>query len=195
MLFRKSKKTDADLLARYQRKNDMQALGELYERYMEMVYGTCLKYLKNPEKAEDAVMGIFEQVSQKAKKHNIKDFRPWLYVFTKNYCLMQLRKKEITQNFEPHLMQSDESLHPLFENPSEDKEIQLGHLEDCIETLPAQQKQCIDLFYLQEQSYKVIAEGLDLPLGKVRSYIQNGRRNLKNCMETKMEKERHEADG
>ena len=78
MLFRKSKKTDAELLARYQSKSDMQALGELYQRYMEMVYGTCLKYLKSPEKAEDAVMGIFEQLSQKIKKHDVKDFRPWL---------------------------------------------------------------------------------------------------------------------
>lgn len=171
----------------------MEILGQLYERYLDLLYGLCLKYLKSPEAAEDAVMSIFEQLPEKVKKHEIKSFRPWIYVLAKNYCLMQLRKKEIITPIEPAIMQSDESLHPLIEEDTQDREQVLQQLEDCIDQLQEKQKSCIQLFYLEGQSYKEVASKLGLEIGKVRSYIQNGRRNLKNCMESKTETA-HETD-
>jgi RNA polymerase sigma-70 factor (ECF subfamily) len=107
---------------------------------------------------------------------------------------MQLRKKQITVPFAPEVMQSDESMHPIFEETEEQDEIKLQHLENCLETLPTKQKTCVDLFYLQGQSYKEIANTQALPVGTVRSNIQNGRRNLKNCIEAKLEKEDHETE-
>lgn len=172
----------------------MEALGLLFDRYLEMLYGVCLKYLKSPEAAEDAVMSIFEQLPPKLKKHEVKDFRPWVYVLAKNYCLMQLRKKKIIVPVAPELMQSEEVMHPIFENPGDMKEIQLQHLENCMEALPLKQKSCVDLFYLQGFSYKEIAAQQILTVGKVRSNIQNGRRNLKNCIEANLEKQDHEAE-
>ena len=183
MRFRNRKKSDADLLTLYRQKGDMEALGILYDRYLELIFGVCLKYFKNPERAEDAVMEIFEELVKKARKHEVKEFRPWLYVLAKNYCLMQLRKKEILQPIEPGLMQSEDFLHPIIENGQEEREETFQSLEKCIEKLAPQQKECIDLFYLKGQSYKEIASNLPLEIGKVRSHIQNGRRNLKNCME------------
>lgn len=194
MLFRKNKEqSDADLLTLYLNKGKMEALGRLFDRYLEMLYGVCLKYLKSPEAAEDAVMNIFEQLPAKLKKHDVKDFRPWVYVLAKNHCLMQLRKKQIIVPVAPELMQSEEVVHPLFEDPNELKEIQLQRLEHCLETLPLKQKTCVDLFYLQGLTYKAIATQQELPIGTVRSNIQNGRRNLKNCIEAKV-KEDHETE-
>ncbi|GAB5555035.1 MAG: sigma-70 family RNA polymerase sigma factor [Saprospiraceae bacterium] len=195
MLFKKNKEqSDADLLAHYLEKGRMDALGQLFDRYLEMLYGVCLKYLKSPEAAEDAVMSIFEQLPPKLKKHKVKDFRPWVYVLAKNHCLMELRKKKIIVPVAPELMQSEEVVHPIFESPNDQKEIQLQHLEHCMEELPPKQKFCVDLFYLQGLSYKEIAAQQTLAVGKVRSNIQNGRRNLKNCIEAKLEKENHEAE-
>jgi RNA polymerase sigma-70 factor (ECF subfamily) len=56
-------------------------------------------------------------------------------------------------------------------------------LEKCIETLGDEQKQCVKLFYLQEKCYKEITESTGFDMNKVKSYIQNGKRNLKICME------------
>lgn len=178
---RPQQQTDAELVARYQDSGDLNVLGVLYERYVELVYGVCLKYFKDTGMAEDAVMNIFEELVVKAKKYEIKNFRPWLHVLTKNHCLMKLRKKKIVVSFDPQLMQSDEIVHPNYGESSENGEEKA--LKGCIEKLPDEQKQCVTWFYLEEKSYKDIAKMTNLELGKVRSYIQNGRRNLKNCME------------
>ena len=80
--------SDEELLSKYRQQSDMQALGQLYDRYLELTYGVCLKYLKSASRAEDAVMHIFEELSEKVLKHDIKQFRSWLYVLAKNHCLM-----------------------------------------------------------------------------------------------------------
>ena len=176
--------SDENLLAHYQKSGDLQLLGTLYSRYTELVYGVCLKYLKQDETAADAVMEIFEELIQKAKKHDIAQFRPWLYVLAKNHCLMRLRKagQNFTVSFDPGLMYSLELLHPDAEDLP-DREMMLKKLENCIEKLSDQQKDCVRLFYFEDRSYKDIADGMQVDLNIVRSHIQNGRRNLKNCVE------------
>jgi RNA polymerase sigma-70 factor (ECF subfamily) len=184
-LFKPKAETSSDeaLLAHFQQSGDLQVLGTLYSRYTELIYGVCLKYFKEEEAAADGVMDIFEELVQKAKKHEIDKFRPWLYVLAKNHCLMRLRKagQNLTVSFDPGLMYSLDLLHPEQEEQAE-REIVLKKLETCIEKLPDQQKDCVRLFYLEDRSYKDIAEGMRLDLNLVRSHIQNGRRNLKNCM-------------
>jgi len=192
--FKKSKKDwqDEELLELYQTEGSLDDLGMLYDRYIELDYGVCLKYFKAPQKAEDAVMAIFEQLIAKAKTHSIQQFKSWLYVLSKNYCLMELRKgqKNLTVSFDPSLMQSVDKRH-LKEDYIENG--YLKFLKPCMEALPEQQKRCIKLFYLEGSSYKEIAVQQNLPLGKIRSFIQNGRRNLKNCLE-KHEKAASEED-
>jgi RNA polymerase sigma-70 factor (ECF subfamily) len=180
---RPDERSDADLLAAYRQGGDTTPLGELYARYMELVYGLCLKYLKDEGKAEDAVMGIFEELVRKTKEHEVNNFRSWLYVLAKNYCLMQLRKekKNLTVSFEPEFVQSVDQRHHTIELDNENGELE--QLEDCLQQLNVQQKRCVQLFYLEGKSYKEIAESEEQPLGTVRSHIQNGRRNLRICME------------
>lgn len=177
--------SDEELLNLYLKSDDLSHLGVLFQRYMELTFGVCLKYLKDEALAEDAVMNIFEEVAQKVKKHEIAAFRGWLYVLSKNHCLMKLRKdkKHLSVNITPENMYSAEEMHPLDE-PSEAEERE-KHLIDCLETLTALQKECVDLFYYKGYSYKEIAEIKDEEVGKIRSHIQNGRRNLKICIENK----------
>lgn len=158
----------------------MESLGLLYQRYLELVYGVCLKYLQDTAAAEDATMDIFTELVRKLPNQQIRSWRPWLYVFTKNHCLMALRKQKSAGRFKAdpeEIMQSEPILHP-FTEENDQKEKTFRNLEICLETLVAEQKRCIRLFYLEEKSYKEIARQTDWPLGSVRSYIQNGRRNL-----------------
>lgn len=177
---------DKEMLALYKATGDMQVLAELYQRYMDLLYGVCLKYLKDTDSAKDAVMQIFEELVRKLNKHEVDNFKSWLYTLAKNYCLMQLRtpKNLKTIEFKGDLMQSAEEVHL---NGMLTKEENFQKLEKCLQTLSAEQKIAVELFYLQEKCYKEIAEITGIEWNKVRSYIQNGRRNLKICMEAKQD--------
>jgi len=177
--------SDEELLQRYQQSGRMDWLVELYGRYAELVYGLSLKYLKGEQQAEDAVMSVFEQLVEKARKHEIQHFRSWLYVLAKNHCLMQLRRagQQREQSTAPDLMQSADTRHLTIEWPEE--ALEKKALQDCLPTLPEQQRACIEAFYLQGYTYKEIAADRAEPVGKVRSHIQNGRRNLRICIEKK----------
>ena len=177
-----SSEDDNSLVARYKKEGDLKVLAALYQRYMDLVYGVCLKYLHEPEKSKDAVMTIFEELLAKLKTHEPENFRGWLYTLSKNHCLMQLRtpRNLKTTEFNADFMQIEESWHL---NGELEKEDQFNQLKQCLDTLASDQKLAVSLFYLEQKSYQQIAETTGLEWNKVRSYIQNGRRNLKICME------------
>ncbi|MFM2359601.1 MAG: hypothetical protein RLY16_1594 [Bacteroidota bacterium] len=177
--------TDQELIIAFKANADKVALSELYQRYMDLVFGVCLKYLKEPELCKDAVMDIYEQLNHKLLRHEVENFKSWLHVLARNHCLMQLRsvKNIKTTEFDGNVMQSAENEH--LRNEAFQKEQQLSELEDCIQQLPNDQKSSIELFFLQEKCYNEIAEITGHDWNKVRSYIQNGKRNLKICMDKK----------
>ena len=174
--------TDEELLLLIKKNSGQDVLAKLYLRYTDLVYGTCLKYLKDGEAAKDAVMNIYLELVQKLPNHEVQNFKSWLYVLAKNHCLMQLRsaKKMVTVEFQPGLMQSEdfEHLDTVLQREQDFKKLEL-----CLERLPEEQKQSIKLFYLENKCYNEIVEQTGIDWGKVRSLIQNGRRNLKICME------------
>ena len=174
--------TDKELVALYKESGDMAVLGELYQRYMELVYGVCLKYYKEPETAKDSVMQIFEELVHKLKKHEVDNFKGWLHQVAKNHCLMQLRtpKNMKTVEFKSEFVQSEENVHL---NGVLEKEENFVKMEYCLGTLAEEQRETIKLFYLEGKCYNEIVEITGQEWNLVRSLIQNGRRNLKNCME------------
>jgi RNA polymerase sigma factor (sigma-70 family) len=174
--------TDAELILEYKAAGDLHVLAQLYQRYMDLVYGVCLKYLKDPEQAKDAVMQIFEQLIEKLKKHEVENFRGWLYQLAKNHCLMQLRSRKNLRTVEvpPSLMQSEENVHL---NGVLEKEENFKQLEYCLATLSEDQRKAVQLFYIEGKCYNEIVELMGQNWSQVRSFIQNGRRNLKICME------------
>lgn len=173
---------DKELIEQYKLSGSLDILGQLYQRYMELVYGVCLKYMKEPEDAKDCVLNIFEELVNKLKKHDVDNFKGWLYQLTKNHCLMRLRKqKTVPVNIDLSFMQSEETIH--LEDVLE-KEENFKQMQYCLSQLNSQQRQVIELFYLKNKCYKEISEITAIEVNKVRSFIQNGRRNLKICMET-----------
>lgn len=174
--------TDEELLLRYREKGDVKILGRLYDPYMPLVFGVCLKYLKDREESKDAVMQIFEKLVVVLRSHQVEHFRSWLYVTARNHCLMQIRasKNKKFQEFDGSAMESADSLHP---DDALEAELNMSRLERCLEELINEQKECVRLFYLQQKCYKEITVITGFDDNKVKSYIQNGKRNLKICME------------
>ena len=176
--------TDAELLDYYYADKNQEWIGILLERYTLLLLGVCMKYLKDETESKDCVQQIFLKVLTEVSKYRIDYFKSWLYMVAKNHCLMRLRDKgskgtkELTEH---HLVHTESARHELIEN-----EQTYDLLEDAIQELNDEQRQCVILFYLKKKSYQQIAEKTGYSLLQVKSYIQNGKRNLKIILEKKM---------
>jgi len=177
--------SDDELLKQFIQTSRQELLGQLYARYVPLVYGLCLKYLGKIEDAEDAVSDIYEELVQKIHKYQVVNFKTWLYSVAKNHCFQVLRKEKnrFFEDIDTHVMESDEFEHLL--NVSEDQEKE-NALNYCLTTLPDEQRQCVVHFFFEDFSYADIVEKTGFALNKVKSYIQNGKRNLKICILKKM---------
>lgn len=180
-------KPDEWLIDKFKDSGDLEFLGNLYERYMHLVYGVCLKYLKDRDASQDAVMQIFEKLILELPKREIENFKPWLHVITKNYCLMQLRTQKSQLAHREKIVESAdifmESSYEMHHNNETVLEQDITALKKCIDELKDGQKECIKLFYLEECCYQEIADQTNFEIKKVKSFIQNGKRNLKICMD------------
>lgn len=191
MFFRRniSRLTDEELLSEFNRTGNSDYFGELYNRYTPLLYGVCLKYLNDADRAQDAVMQLFENLLPKVSNYEIGVFRTWLHSVVKNHCLQILRKesREIVVDFNVNIMESDDILH-LLDDEEPDSE-RMEALKRCMEKLPEEQKISITSFFIEEMSYADIVETTGYTLSRVKSYIQNGKRNLKICIERQIKNE------
>lgn len=175
------------MLLEYRNTGNLEILGRLYEKYMPLVFGLCLKYFKDEEQSKDGVMQIFEELVKKLKVHEVINFKSWLYTLSRNHCLMAIRsasKHEFVE-IEENVMENGAFVHLDIDEAREGK---LHVMEKCIQQLPAEQKETISLFYLEQKCYKDVSDITGYDLNKVKSYIQNGKRNLKICIEKNSEK-------
>lgn len=180
--------SDEDLLQRYAKTKDQKWISQLFGRYVQLIYGVCLRYNADVRQAEDYTMEIYEKVVVKAQSHQIKQFKSWVYVLSKNYCLEQIRKMtgRKIESFDPAFMQ----LRAEYRLTDEDSDRALNEekyklIDDCLKQLTDLQKKSIQLFYYQNKTYVEIADIIESEVSQVRSYLQNGRRNMKKCVERK----------
>ena len=178
--------SDKKLISLYKEKGRKDIVGELYKRYTQFVFLVSMKYLKEEESSKDSVMQIFEKLFDDLLNHNIDNFKSWLYMVTRNHCLMKLRKdqtdfkkrtefKKDSQSF----MENGEDSHHMGNN---DSEVKIKTVQDAVNQLNNEQKECVKLFYLEGKSYAEVADITDYSIKNVKSYIQNGKRNLKNIL-------------
>jgi len=175
--------TDQEIIALYRKDKNPERIGILFDRYTHLVFGVCLKYLKNEEDSKDAVMQIFENLVIDLLNHDVENFKSWLYTLTRNHCLMQLRKNQTILKYKTNelyklqesVMESADYIHL---NNEKDLDQMLEKLSIGIGLLAKEQSECIELMYIKEKSYKEIAYLTGYDLKQVKSYIQNGKRNL-----------------
>ncbi|MDD3787439.1 MAG: sigma-70 family RNA polymerase sigma factor [Petrimonas sp.] len=164
-------------------KNGRQAtyFHELYRRYIPMLYGLCLKYFGNEPDAQDAGMDLFESLNEKIANYEITNFHSWLYTVAKNHCLLKLRneKRAFFVNIDETVVENSDFFTLLDEEKTNDKK---SALEFCMNELGEEQRKSIEFFYYENKSYADIVDLTGYTLQKVKSYIQNGKRNLKNCI-------------
>lgn len=177
-----AQKNDQELIENYRQNADKKFIGELFKRYTGFVFLISMKYLKDEEQSKDAVMQIFEKLFDDLLKHEVDNFKAWLHTVTRNHCLGILRKNQSIQKHKENIkenavfMENEADNHLMNEA---DHEKSMDDLQNALKQLKPEQKTCIELFYIQEKSYKEIVEITGFTDKKVKSYIQNGKRNLK----------------
>jgi RNA polymerase sigma factor (sigma-70 family) len=183
--------TDQELLEQFHKDHDNEWLGILLQRYTLLLLGVCMKYLKNEEEAKDSVQQVFLKVIQELHKYKVEYFKSWLYMVAKNHCLMRLREKqgkitaEVTDRLASH-PEEENDRQALLQN---DHTLEL--MGEALKELNDEQRQCVTLFYLQKKSYQQVSDETGYSMLQVKSYIQNGKRNLKILIEKKLQEEMH----
>lgn len=184
--------SDDELLKHYKLSQDKECVGELYKRYTGFTFSICYKYLNDSEKSREAVLEIFEELIDKLLLHEIKNFKSWLHTVARNHCLLSFRSKRYEAQFidnykkyQNDFMEQDKVLYPEYRL----KEENINELEKCINQLKLEQRSCIELFYLQEKSYVETAQITGYTMKEVKTYLQNGKRNLKILMNKDNDKE------
>lgn len=176
--------SEQELLSRYYSDRDKAWLGILLQRYTLLLLGVCMKYLKNEESARDAVQQIFLKAITELEKYEVGYFKSWLYMIAKNYCLMQFRDKNrhtFEINEQMQIAHEPDNLPEIME-----KEKLLNWMHSGLQELNAEQQQCVSLFYLEKRSYQQISQQTGFNLLQVKSFIQNGKRNLRLLIERKL---------
>ena len=181
--------SDQELLEQFYADHNNEWLGILLQRYTLLLLGVSMKYLKNEEEAKDSVQQIFLKVIQELQKYKVEYFKSWLYMVAKNHCLMKLREKQgkITAELNDRLSSTaheETDRQALTEN---DHALEL--MEVSLKELNPEQQQCVTLFYLEKKSYQEVSDATGFSMLQVKSYIQNGKRNLKILIEKKLQEE------
>ena len=193
MFFRQSKNSivessaisslaDEDIILAFKATADNKCIETLFTRYTHLVFGVCMKYLRNEDDAKDAVMEIFEDLTDLLLRHEIKNFKSWLYAVSRNFCLMRQRKRSAEDKHKTGMIKNHEEAIVEFPEPEhliQEEEQNFNHLKEALSQLNEEQKKCIELMYLNDKSYKEISDITGYQLNEVKSHIQNGKRNLK----------------
>ncbi len=189
MIEQKKYSSDEELLNNFYKTNDDYWLGILLQRYSMLLLGVCMKYLNDEESAKDSVQEIFLHTLNEIKKHKVSYFKGWIYSVSKNHCLIKIRKQK-------HAVLKTEELFDDKHDRGEDNELQqklekeniFENLHDSLDELNSEQRRCVELFYLENKSYKEIEQITGFSTLQVKSFIQNGKRNLKQFMEKKQQR-------
>lgn len=169
---------DRELIALFKSKQDMNALGVLFSRYSHLVASIAIGILKDKQKSEDVVQEIFETIVKDLKKHDVKNFNAWIYSVTKFHCFKQ---KNVVEFAADDIEVQEEDVGEVLERDLQ-LQTRVKHLEKAMSTIKREHKVCIELFYIKGYSYSEIVNETGYTMNEVKSFIQNGKRNLKSLI-------------
>lgn len=177
--------SESERLAAFRHSGDIAVLGALYEPYMDLVFGVCFQFLRDEEDSKDAVMQIFEKLIIDLRQHEVSNLKSWLHSVARNHCLMKLRASRMLAGT---AAADDAELETEMPGETEDDALRLdgrlNALNGCLQKLAREQRISVELFYLHDKCYRDIAYETGFEMGQVKSYIQNGKRKLKICIES-----------
>ena len=193
MFFNRSKNidqlSDEELIRLYQDREDEEYVGELYNRHSDKIYVVARNMVNDRDAAQDIVMSVFEKVLKNLLTTDVQSFSNWVFIIAKNECNQYLRS---SSNNAKRMTEWGENQRNTFENVendglerllNEEQDYQTrNRVQSAIEQLKEEQKICVVLFYYEGKSYRDIAYDTGYSENEVKSYLQNGKKNLEKLL-------------
>lgn len=177
---------EAVLVKRFRGERDGAAFDALYRRNRRMVYGTCLRYLRDREAAEDACHDVFLQAYQQFDSLRGDVFSPWVRRIAINHCLNRQRHAATRRRIEPTLVRDFDQGRADASHAAAAARDDLRIAAELVRGLSPKQRLVFLLRHVEQLAYDGIAEVTGLPFDEVRSALQNARRNFRLGWEREM---------
>ena len=177
---------ELDLLARITRR-ERAAFEELYARYVNILFATAMKFLKQDADAQDVVQDVFIQIWDKAKLYDPSKGKPltWALTLTRNRSIDRIRaiqrRTRLRDDFEKEtVMDESAGLREALSGVDASEKGQI--LRAAVGQLSLQQRRVIELAFFRGLTQSEIAEKLGEPLGTVKARARRGLMKLKELL-------------
>lgn len=171
-------------------RGDKQAFGRLVDLHKRAVHAFCVRLLRDPEEARDAAQEAFARAYAALGTYDPdQPFAPWLLRIARNHCLDLLRRRvpesqTIALDADPGEGPSRQLADPAAvrgDDALERREL-AGALEAAVSALPSNYREVVQLFHVEQLSYKEIASTLDVPIGTVMTWLHRARARLRDSL-------------
>ncbi len=171
-------------------RGDKQAFGRLVDLHKRVVFGLCVRLLRDAEESRDAAQEAFARAYAALDTYDpTQPFAPWVLRIARNHCLDLLRRRlpegqRVQLDADPDEgapRELPDPAAPRGDDVIERREL-AGALERAVSALPPNYREVVHLFHVEHLSYKEIASTLDVPIGTVMTWLHRARSKLKDAL-------------
>lgn len=175
---------EEERLVKHLRDGNALAFRTLYETYHRPLYGFCLRFVKSPTLAEEAVHDVFLKVwDRRTALRADTSFQSYLFTIAKNIVINQLQRaskeKEIIQQIAIHL--------PATRSSTEDELVlkdYMHHAQQAIDRLPPQRKLIYEACRFQGKSYEETARQYQISRETVKDHVVKAHKAIRHYLQT-----------
>jgi len=166
------------------RGHDVEALGEIYRRYVRRVFGLCRYMLNSRESAEDATSEVFLKLQRSIASYDGSiPFPRWLLRVAGNQCIDALRRRQRGQKVFMEVEDGAAIIEPASSEPSPlgafIRTQEKAQVRAAIERLEEKHRVPLVLRYYGELNYDEIAQELGLERNNVAVLIFRAKQELR----------------
>lgn len=187
-----SERAALDILLADVADGDQRAFRALYDATGSHLFGVLIRILRNRDWAEEALQDCYLKIWQKAETYTPERGAPlaWLTTVARYRALDLLRMKRP----EDSLDAAEEAGETLATTGLDDEgaqagpEVQamreqgIGQLDDCLQTLRDEHRQCVLLAYYEGYTHSELTQVMNAPLGTIKGWVRRGLMKLKECL-------------
>lgn len=180
---------DEAALIREAKKGDVNAYNRLVLHYQQAVYNVAYRIMGEPQSAEDATQEAFVSAYKALNRFRGGSFKSWLMRIATNACYDELRRRKRRPQSSLDELTEDYESFSFLRSPVQGPEAQqqvlelMEAVEECLQTLPEDQRITAVLGDVEGYDYKEIAEITRVSLGTVKSRLSRARKKLRDCLQ------------
>ncbi len=173
-----SKMSDLELIASYQKKGDATCISILMDRYADQIIAFGLKQIRGHEDVRDFTNEVYLKLAEKLKTAEVQSFKSWLYVFMRNMCYDQGRRKQLFDKFVEQ--QDTKDGHEIEEKLQ--SQMDQAHLYDALAKMPEKEATVLRKIYLEEKNYQEVCEETGLTFNQLRGIRNRATTRLRDML-------------